>query len=66
MAAKLGILGDGNVGSALARGLKRAGHEVRAAGRDPAAIRDVAGWGEILILYVLGMGTQMGFKLLHG
>jgi predicted dinucleotide-binding enzyme len=52
MARKIGILGDGNVGSALARGLKRAGHEVRAVGEDPAAIRDVAAWGEIVILAV--------------
>jgi 8-hydroxy-5-deazaflavin:NADPH oxidoreductase len=52
MATKLGILGNGNVGSALARGLKRAGHEVRAVGEDAAAIRDVAGWGEVVILAV--------------
>jgi predicted dinucleotide-binding enzyme len=52
MARKIGILGDGNVGSALARGLKRAGHEVRAVGEDPAAIRDVAAWGEVVILAV--------------
>ena len=52
MATKIGILGNGNVGSALARGLKRAGHEVRAVGEDAAAIRDVAGWGEVVILAV--------------
>jgi 8-hydroxy-5-deazaflavin:NADPH oxidoreductase len=52
MARKIGILGDGNVGGALARGLKRAGHDVRAVGEDPAAIRDVAAWGEVVILAV--------------
>lgn len=26
---RIGILGDGNVGSALERGLKKAGHDVR-------------------------------------
>ena len=50
--SKIGILGDGNVGSALARGLERAGHEVRAVGKDPAAIRDTAGWGEVILLAV--------------
>jgi predicted dinucleotide-binding enzyme len=52
MGKKIGILGDGNVGSALARGLKRAGHEVRAVGKDAAAIRDTAAWGEVVILAV--------------
>jgi 8-hydroxy-5-deazaflavin:NADPH oxidoreductase len=50
--SKIGIIGDGNVGSALARGLKRAGHEVRTVGKDPGAIRDTAGWGEVVILAV--------------
>ena len=45
---KIGIIGDGNVGSALARGLKRAGHEVRAVGKDGAAIRDTAAWAELV------------------
>jgi predicted dinucleotide-binding enzyme len=49
---RVGILGDGNVGSALARGLQRGGHEVRAVGNDKGAIRDVAGWAEIVILAV--------------
>lgn len=52
MATKLGIIGDGNVGSALARGLQRAGHEVRAVGRDKEAIREVASWGEVVLLAV--------------
>jgi predicted dinucleotide-binding enzyme len=52
MAPKVGILGDGNVGSALARGLKRAGQEVRTVGKDPGGIRDLAGWGEVVILAV--------------
>jgi hypothetical protein len=51
-AKRIGIIGDGNVGSALARGLKRAGHEVRAVGNDKAAIRDTAAWGEDVILAV--------------
>jgi predicted dinucleotide-binding enzyme len=52
MATKIGIIGDGNVGGALARGLKRAGHEVHAVGNDPDAIRDAAGWGEVVIIAV--------------
>ncbi|MBI4819684.1 MAG: NADPH-dependent F420 reductase [Deltaproteobacteria bacterium] len=49
---KIGILGDGNVGSALARGLERAGHEVRAVGKDKDAIRDAASWAEVVVLAV--------------
>jgi predicted dinucleotide-binding enzyme len=49
---KIGIIGDGNVGSALARGLKRVGHEVRTVGNDGAAIRNVAGSSELVILAV--------------
>lgn len=50
--SKIGIIGDGNVGSALARGLKRAGHEVRAVGKDETAIRETAGWGEVVFFAV--------------
>lgn len=52
MATKIAVIGDGNVGGALARGLTRAGHEVRAVGKDPAAVRDIAGWGEVVIIAV--------------
>jgi predicted dinucleotide-binding enzyme len=52
MAKKIGIIGDGNVGSALARGLQRAGHEVQAVGKDQTAIRKAASWGEVVILAV--------------
>lgn len=48
----IGIIGDGNVGSALARGLGRAGHEVRAVGKDKAAIAQTAQWAEIVVLAV--------------
>jgi predicted dinucleotide-binding enzyme len=49
---KIGIIGDGNVGSALARGLERAGHDVRAVGKDKTAIRETASWAEIVLLAV--------------
>jgi len=52
MTSKIGIIGDGNVGSALARGLKRAGHDVRTVGRDKAAIRETASWAEVVLLAV--------------
>ncbi|MFA6954903.1 MAG: NAD(P)-binding domain-containing protein [Thermoanaerobaculia bacterium] len=52
MTSKIGIIGDGNVGSALARGLKRAGHDVRAVGKDKAAIRETASWAEVVLLAV--------------
>jgi predicted dinucleotide-binding enzyme len=48
----IAIIGNGNVGSALARGLKRAGHEVRAVGNDGATIRDTAASAEVVILAV--------------
>ena len=34
---KIGIIGDGNVGSALRRGLERSGYQVRAVGEAPRA-----------------------------
>lgn len=49
---RIGIIGAGNVGSALARGLERAGHEVRPVGNDGAAVRDVAKWADDVILAV--------------
>jgi hypothetical protein len=47
---RIGIIGDGNVGSALARGLKRAGYDVRATGKEN--VKETAAWGEIVILAV--------------
>lgn len=52
MATKIAVIGDGSVGSALARGLERAGHEVRAVGNDKEAIRAAASWGEVVLLAV--------------
>lgn len=49
---KIGILGDGNVGGALARGLSRAGHDVKAVGNGEAAIRETAAWADLVILAV--------------
>ncbi|HKA24494.1 MAG TPA: NAD(P)-binding domain-containing protein [Candidatus Eisenbacteria bacterium] len=51
-AKKLGILGDGHVGSAIARGAQRAGYEVRAVGSDKKAQRETAAWGDMVVLAV--------------
>ena len=49
---KIAILGAGNVGSALQRGLKRAGHDTRAVGNDKAGIRSSVAWAEVVVLAV--------------
>ena len=49
---KIGIIGKGNVGSALAKGFSRAGHDVRAVGKDNAAMREAAAWAEVVLLAV--------------
>ena len=48
----IGIIGDGNVGSALQRGLTKAGHEARAVGNDPTLIRETVRGAEVVILAV--------------
>jgi hypothetical protein len=52
MKPKVGIIGDGNVGSALARGLTRAGYEVRAVGKRPGEVKDTGSWADVVILAV--------------
>jgi predicted dinucleotide-binding enzyme len=51
-AGKIGILGKGNVGSALERGLKRGAREVKAVGSEEQAVRDTAAWADTVILAV--------------
>ncbi|HEY0372996.1 MAG TPA: NAD(P)-binding domain-containing protein [Thermoanaerobaculia bacterium] len=46
----IAIIGNGNVGSALERGLKRAGYDVRSTGREN--VRATAAWGDIIVLAV--------------
>lgn len=48
--AKIAIIGSGSVGSALARGLGRAGNEVQTSKRKDAG--EKAKWGEIVVLAV--------------
>jgi hypothetical protein len=52
MATKIGIIGNGNVGSALERGLKQAGHEVKSTGRDAQEIQRTASWADVVFLAV--------------
>jgi predicted dinucleotide-binding enzyme len=52
MKTKIGVIGNGNVGSALQRGLERGGYEVRSAGKEADALRSLAGWADTLILAV--------------
>src|SRR5438067_13560015 len=48
----ISIIGDGNVGGALARGLEKAGHRVTTCGHDRERERELAESGEIIILAV--------------
>jgi predicted dinucleotide-binding enzyme len=49
---KVGIVGRGNVGSALRRGLERAGYAVRACGKEPGKAREIAAWADVVVLAV--------------
>lgn len=52
MSPKVGIIGEGNVGSALKRGLESKRYEVRACGKDAAKVQEIAKWAELVILAV--------------
>jgi predicted dinucleotide-binding enzyme len=50
---RIGIIGKGNVGTALGTGLKRAGHEIKYGHRDPKEpVLEAARWGEVIIFAV--------------
>ena len=50
---RIGIIGKGNVGTAIAAGLSRKGHEVKFGHRDPKEpVAEAAKWGEVIILAV--------------
>jgi predicted dinucleotide-binding enzyme len=52
MKPKIGIIGHGHVGSALERGLRRAGYDVRAAGNDADTVRQTATAANVVIIAV--------------
>ncbi|HUS29210.1 MAG TPA: NAD(P)-binding domain-containing protein [Kofleriaceae bacterium] len=49
---KIGIIGNGNVGGALSRGLASARQDVRIVDNEPAQVRATAEWADIVILAV--------------
>jgi 8-hydroxy-5-deazaflavin:NADPH oxidoreductase len=50
---KIAIIGKGNVGTALSKGLNKAGHQTKFGHRDPAeSVAEAAKWGELIILAV--------------
>ena len=69
---KIGVIGNGNVGGALSRALKRSGNEVKTTGRDRDAIHEAVQWADVIFLAVpygaLGelakdVGTMMDGKI---
>jgi len=50
---RIGIIGKGNVGTALATGFSRAGHEIKFGHRDPKEpVDEAAKWGDVIIMAV--------------
>ena len=49
---RIAIVGDGNVGSALQRGLEKGGHEATAVGNEPKRVSELAGQAEVVFLAV--------------
>lgn len=74
---KIGVLGSGEVGQALARGFNQHGYEARIASRTPAKLQEfsktagvaagtfeeVAGWGDVLVLAVAGKIAEDALRL---
>jgi len=52
MKPKTAIIGDGNVGSAIQKGLQRAGYELKVTGKDPQRVREAGAWAEVIVLAV--------------
>jgi predicted dinucleotide-binding enzyme len=71
---KIGIIGKGNVGTALANGLSRAGHQIKFGHRDPQEpVKNAIEWGEVIILAiphesvketVMNFGSALNGKIL--
>ena len=76
---RIGILGSGDVGRALATGFAALGHEVKIGTRDPEKLRDwaassaanisissfgeAAQFGDVVILATLGVATEAAIRL---
>ena len=65
--AKVGVIGTGAVGDALAAGFKKHGHEVVRGTREPRegfkSFADTAKFGEIVVLAVKGTAAESAVKL---
>jgi predicted dinucleotide-binding enzyme len=66
MKPRFGIIGDGNVGSALKRGLETAGYEVKSSGRDAKDVLAVATWGDIVILAIPFVAIDEALSVMSG
>ena len=69
MKVKVAIIGKGNVGGALGRGLRGAGYGVRPVDAGPvtnARSLEALGYFNIQLGYMLKMGPEIGFKLIRG
>src|SRR3954454_21167180 len=75
---KVGILGSGDVGKALARGFAGAGHQVKIGSRSPEKLRDfvsetkdvssgsfeeTAAFGDLIAVATLGTATEEAIRL---
>jgi 8-hydroxy-5-deazaflavin:NADPH oxidoreductase len=63
---KVGIIGSGDVGQALAAGFESRGHEVKIGSRDPkkgSPFAEVAKWGDLLVVATLWSGTKSALDL---
>jgi len=60
---RIGTIGKGNVGTAIATGLTRAGYQVKHGHRDPnEPVADAAKWGEVVVLAVPYESTEDAAK----
>ena len=63
---RIGIIGKGNVGSALEQGWRQAGYDVRAVGRDPDRVQQVADWAQVVVLAVPFGERHNAFRAMGG
>ncbi len=49
---RIGIIGNGNVGKSLMKGLLRSGYSVEAVGRDPPRVKEIAKKADVVVLAV--------------
>lgn len=63
---KIAMIGDGNVGTALQAGLSKAGYEIQAAGHEAEKVKEVAKWGDCVVLAVPFEERQEAIKAMDG